>query len=119
MSGPVAVGYLSHQDQDWAQALRKAATLGKLRELCTAWAAWVPDAKAVADHMSVSDFKEFRAGLLAQTRDIGWAARFGAVALPQRLLEVSMVALHFRAPFGTAAIRMAELEPKKYPWLVE
>lgn len=114
---PKPVSYLSEQDRDWAKALRAADTLRALRALCAGWGEWVPDARAVAEALDEEGFAQFRKGLLAKTSDIRWAGRFGSIALPGRLLEVSLIALQFKAPFGTAAIRHKELGGKKTAWL--
>lgn len=116
MSAP-PLSYLSEQDRDWAKALRATTTLKSLRQLCKDWGEWTRDAKAVADHMNPDDFEAFRTGLLAKTSDEEWAARFGAIAIPGRLLEISLIAEQFGAPFGTAAIRYGEHGGLKAAWL--
>ena len=117
MSRPRPLTYLSDQSRDWARALRAAQTLGALQALTADWGAWVPDAHAIAVAMSAADFVAFRRGLLAKTDDLAWAGRFGALAVPARLLEISVMAAHFTAPFGTAAIRACELGGKRMAWL--
>ncbi len=114
---PPPLTYLSEQDRAWARALREADTLLALKRLCAAWGEWVPDARAVASRMTAAEFAEFRAGLLAKTGDLKWCALYGHIALPARLLEISMIAQQFHAPFGTAAIRHGELGGAKTRWL--
>ena len=110
---PKPLTYVSEQDRDWAKALRAAASLTALQELCKAWDEWVPDARVVAERMTDDEFSEFRVGLLKKTEDIQWAALYGHIAVPARLLEISLLAHQFHAPFGCAAIRHLESGGKK------
>ncbi|SRR6266550_6441310 len=114
---PPPLTYLSEQDRAWAKALRAADTLVALKRLCAGWGEWVPDARAVADRLTEQEFGEFRKGLLAKTDNLTWAAHYGCIAVPARLLEISMIAHQFHAPFGTAAIRHEELGGAKTRWL--
>jgi len=46
-----------------------------------------------------------------------WARKYGALLIPQRLMEITMRADQFGVPFGTMAIRLAEVGGKPWAWL--
>ena len=119
VTGPPPLSYTSDQPKAWAAALRHCANLETTIALCDAWGEWVPDAADVARQLDVVSFVDFRNGLLKKTDDPVWAQRYGAIAIPGRLLDLSMLGLRDHAPFGTAAIRVAELSGNdtQYAWL--
>jgi len=120
---PPALGWLSEQDRAWADQLRAADTLEKLQALTKDWGRWTPDARGVALAMTPADFAVFRNGLAQESRKEfageAWARRFGAVLIPERLLEITIRAQQFGVPFGAMAIRIAESAPHhpKWKWL--
>ena len=109
--------YLSEQDRAWIQALRAATNLRALQALCWAWGEWTPDAAVLANRLDKAEFARFRVGLLKKTNDIRWAARYGAIAMPERLLEIALIAEQFKVTFGCAAIRYRNWAGKEAAWL--
>jgi len=120
---PPALTYLSAQDAEWATQLRAARTLPELRALALAWGRWTPDARRVAGEMAEADFLEFRQGLEKESRKEftgeSFARRYGALLIPERLMEITIRAAQFGVPFGTMAILIAETHPHhpKWRWL--
>jgi hypothetical protein len=108
------VFYTSETSEDYSFELRKCHTLDQLKNFVTEWRPFAPDAyKAIMEPpISEVDYKEYRHGALLESRgkyagDI-WAARFSAVLLPELLMRVSMIAIKYCCPFGTAWIRLKE-----------
>jgi len=120
---PPALGYLSEQDKAWSAALRAATTLEDLQALAKAWGRWTPDVRGIVLAMTAADFAAFRDGLAKESRGEfageEYARRFSAVLMPERLFEISLRAAQFGVPFGTMAIRIAEVQPhhQKWRWL--
>jgi hypothetical protein len=116
MNRPPPISYLSDQPAAWAKALREASTLLELKRLCGLWREWVPDALQRVATMSDAQFRAFHEGLIARTSSLHWAEQYGVIAVPERLLKVSVVAIRYKAPFGTAAIRLAEVRGSEPEW---
>ena len=119
MSAP-ALTYLSEQDAEWAKQLRATKTLPELRALTVAWGAWTPDARKVAEKMAEADFMEFRQGLEKESRKEfageSWAKRYGAILIPERLMQITIRAEQFGVPFGAMAIRLYDVAGDKMAW---
>src|SRR5256885_2350286 len=116
IAGPGPLHYLSELDRDWAKALSAATTWEALQNMVVAWKAWAPDALAVVETMNSETFKEFRAGLESERHKTfagePWARKYGALLIPARLMEITIRAEQFGVPFGTMAIRLAEVGGK-------
>ncbi len=100
---------------DYAANLTIADTLDRLRELVENYKRLAKDAIPVVAGMTADDFSAFRDGLKEERRGRfagdAWCERFGAVLMPQPMMNVSIVADQFKVPFGVAWIRCQEHRP--------
>lgn len=121
IAGPGPLHYQSEQDRDWAKALGAATTFEALQNMAVAWKVWAPDALAVVERMTSETFRTFRAGLEKErAKDFAgeaWARKYGALLIPERLMAITIRAEQFGVPFGTMAIRLAEVGGKPWAWL--
>lgn len=113
MSKTVEIGYVSSTDRDYSEALKKVKTLAELLELVEYYQPLTKDALAKVKSMDNADFDNFKKDMKFVRTATGKKAehiveQWGAIILPETMVKVSMVAMHFGAPFGTAFIRMKE-----------
>lgn len=100
--------------RDYSKAIRKATTLGELKEAIKDFESIAPDALEAAREMSVEDFTEFKKQIkyAARTMPEEWTRKFvdrwGVIVMPSWMIKASMVAEHFHVPWGTAFIRLKE-----------
>jgi hypothetical protein len=70
------------------------------------------DALPIVEGMDLSAFLAFGEGMRQERRGKfageEWAAKYGAVLMPEVLMRVGMIAGHFKAPWGCAYIRCKE-----------
>jgi hypothetical protein len=106
------IGYLTDPVKGYVDGVRAATTLAELQAHIRKHRRIAVDALCVADRMTAEDFVEFRKGLPKVRRPFKgfelWTTRYGALVLPIVMLEVSMIADQFKAPWGCAFIRAKE-----------
>jgi hypothetical protein len=113
MSKLVEIGYLSTTDKGYSIAIRKVKTLNELKEIVAYYRPIAEDAYEHVVKLNESDFEKFLTDLKKAPRAKGKTAErivdeWGDIIMPAILLKVSLTAIHFHAPFGTAYIRMKE-----------
>ena len=110
MRAPIT--YMSDQADDYVKAISKAVTLNELRMVLEDYKNLFPDAYAQAP-TSAAEFKAWRAGLRKERKrefaGIEFMERFGALLLPEVLIEAGMVANQFKVPWGCAYIRLRDV----------
>ena len=106
------VSYMDESDRQYSVALSRVRSLRGLKLLLTEWRWITGDAAKVAAAMTAQDFKDFLKALFKERRGeyCGDAAteRFGEILVPVPMLQVTLVAAQFHAPWGTAYIRLRE-----------
>lgn len=97
-------------EQDYSKGLTEAKSLTALNAFLDLWVPYVPDAKAVVNKMTDSDFKDFKKGLEIERSGKfageNWAHRYGSVLLPENLMKATLLADQFQAPFIIALQRL-------------
>lgn len=110
--GHIRIHYTSDTNQDYVDGLTKAKTLKELQSHVQTYQRVAGDAWEIVGVMDEDAFHEWRHGLLQERKNKfagePWAEKYGAVLMPRILMEVSMVASHFEAPWGCAYIRLKE-----------
>ncbi len=101
----------------YAKEVQQATTLNDLLDVLQSWSDIAPDALACAAGMQLTDFLNFRSGLMKERRKQyagdEWAARFTPILLPERMFTASMLAESMKVPWGLAFIRCKEIGWKK------
>ena len=104
------ITYISEQHIDWRDGLSAVDSVTALRALAESYGDLATDAAAVAAAMTDEDWPDFQRGLLKERRGHyagdAWAKRYAAVLLPEPMLMVSILASHYRVPFGLAYMRL-------------
>lgn len=113
MSKTVEIGYLSATDQDYSKALSEVTTLDELKKLVKYYEPVARDAIEKVNNMSEADFATFIEDSKKVRRAKGKTAErivdmWGDIFMPRTMMKVSLTAIQFNAPFGTAFIRMKE-----------
>ena len=105
------IGYL--WEPDYSSRLRKCVTLKDLLELTADYELLAGDALDIVRKMKPKDFNEWLAGDLKERKGRfageAYSKKYGAIALPAEMLNVSMVSMAYKAPFGTCYIRLKEM----------
>jgi hypothetical protein len=105
----LVVSYLSDYAREYTIGLRECATLERLREFSMHWASLTNDAWEIVRKMNDRDFGEYWAGARKERRGTfageAWAVKYGAILMPELLLRVSLVAMQYGAPWGTAFLQ--------------
>jgi hypothetical protein len=114
MPKTVEIGYLSSTDQDYSRALKKVKSLAELKELVNYYAPLTEDAIAAVNTMNSQEFVLFKEDSRRVETASGKEAErivkaWGEIFVPSKMMKVSMTAINFGAPFGTAYIRMKEM----------
>jgi hypothetical protein len=103
---------------EYAKAIDNAKTSTDLAYTLMERKRFAGDAIAVAQEMTAADFNEFRAGLAKERRGksagAGFAKKYGAILMPEKLLISSLVESEYKVPWGFAFIRCEE---EKWPML--
>lgn len=107
------IGYVSEHPTEYAEELRKCDTLAALREFVAKWRPVADDAYRVVEGMDEKSFKKFQRGLAIETKGKyagdEWCLKYGDIPMPEMLLLASLVAEQFKAPWGTAFIRLMDV----------
>jgi hypothetical protein len=92
--------------------ISSASDLKSLRDIIERWSNFAQDAWVIVRDMPEEDFEPFRKGLRAERRGKfageEWSDRFGSILLPEVMIKVSMVAEHFKVPWGLALHRLVQ-----------
>lgn len=106
------INYVSDNGKDYCDGVRRCRTLKELKKFTQDWNYLCADAAEVAGLMTAKDWPEFKRGLKSESKGEfagdEWVKRFGDILLPALVLQVGMIAEHFKAPFGCAFIRCKE-----------
>ena len=103
------INYLDETDQEYAKALKKVDTLDSLKALMIEYDELVEDATELVNKMSLQDFQAFVKNRNKENKGIYSGDETTAVIMmPEKMMEVSMKAIQFKVPFGTAYIRLKE-----------
>ncbi len=97
----------------YGKDLDAADTLEKLHAALAQWRPIADDAFRAAQAWDEATFLEWRKALRVERRRRFMGAeaadKFGAVLLPAIMVQVGLVASHFRAPWGCAYFRLRDL----------
>ena len=108
---PDDITYLTDAPTLWKEALDSAASLDSLTHVLHTWRELCPDAWD-ARPTTTTEFDDWRHGLAKERKGRSnaeaWMDRYGAVIIPAKLMEVSIVAEQYKVPWGLAYIRLAE-----------
>ena len=108
-----SVGYLDDLIADYTKQRQAAQTLAELQQVTARWEPVAGDAFDVVRGMTAAQFKRYQKGerLERKKQYAGdeWAARFGAVLMPEMLLRIAVIAQEYSVPDGCAFIRAVEV----------
>lgn len=110
----IQIGYTSEDIvQGYEKAIRAATTLEELVAAAKFYMPLTADAVALAKSMKAADLEEFLKDAKAARRAKGKNAerivdRWGDLLMPNKMLEVSIMAARLHVPFGLVFIRMQE-----------
>lgn len=100
----------------YSALLTKCTTLEQLKGHVLAYEELALDAVEIVHRMTPADFKEFRAGLKKERRDVfagePWAKRFAAVLMPEPMFTIALIADEYKVPFVIAHLRIKEVRPE-------
>lgn len=96
----------------YAMEIGRADTLPKLLTVLRRYGSTADDALHRASGMDEPAFERWREGLAKErAREYAgdeWATEFGAILLPAKMVQASIVADEFKVPWGTAWIQLAK-----------
>jgi hypothetical protein len=109
-----AIGYLADCDTEYAKGLKAVERdRAALTAFVAEWRYLASDAEQALP--GPKDWQAWLDGLKGARKDAklnpiteAWVRRFGAILMPRVLMEVTMIAQHFVAPWGCAFIRCRE-----------
>ena len=108
------ISYRSEIVPEYQNALMHASNRKALQRVIAEYAQVAPDALRAARTMTITDFRVWRKGLKQERQGHSagqaWLARFGAILLPALMLKASLVADHYKVPWGCAYLRLRELD---------
>lgn len=103
------ITYYSECDVDYIKAVKTCKTLEELQALTEQYREIAEDAYQAARKMDSLLFEQFCKGRNRSKPSMKWMEMYGPILLPRTILEVGLVAAQFHVPFGTAYIRMKDL----------
>ncbi len=110
------ITYVSDQARDYSDALRKVRNYTELLGLVNQYQAIAGDAvEAVQAGLTDPDafWNDFLEGHAKEMRGEysgdEWAERFGMIPMPEIIMRVGLIAVHFGVPWGCAFIRLKEM----------
>lgn len=98
----------------YAKAVRSAQTRKELIDAIEPYVRIADDALATAKAMTYTDFDDFARDIAKASRkqSEAWVKkfndRFGAIAMPAKMMIATLLASQFHTPWGTAVIRCEE-----------
>ena len=96
----------------YAKEIYAAKTRADLERVIRSWQPLAPDALEVVRTMDDAAFDRFRVGIAKgrkkQYAGDEWAAEFGAIIVPEKMLRATMVAERFKVPWGLAWLRLKQ-----------
>jgi len=111
----IEIGYLTENPApEYAKAIRAAKTKRALVKAIEPYRKVAEDALESARLFSDADFNDFKRDIIKASKIMPakWVdefnRRFGAVAMPMKLVFSTLVADQFKAPWGAAFIRCEE-----------
>jgi hypothetical protein len=108
--------WTAETEEDYRKAIETATTPKELQKAIEGFGDLAEDALAAAKKISKTDFLSFRKGLQRERDGVfagkAWNKKFGAILLPKVMLEVSMLAVKYKVPFGTAYNRLKLVRPE-------
>ena len=105
------IGYRDEIDIDYAQALKKVATLEDLKSLMTEYDELVGDAILLVNKMNAQDFETFIKNRNKENKGIFSNDEITSIIMiPEKIMKISMTANQFKVPSGTAYIRLKECD---------
>lgn len=112
---PRTIGYRTDDPtRDYVAGLDTVGSTADLRDYLAGWPTLAADAIAVAATMTENDFEVFQEGLKKQRKKQNaseeWSQRYVSIVVPEKMLDVSMVARAMGVTWGTAWIRLQEVE---------
>ena len=106
------IGQFDEVPEDYAKALDAADTLQALRDTVARYELVAGDAVDAAKSLDDDGFVEWRNALKTERRGefMGeeLVERFGPLLMPEAMLKVTVVANHFKVPWGLAYHRLDE-----------
>jgi len=103
------IGYIDETPRDYAQALTACHDITSLRKSVERFACIADDARIIVWSMTADDWPIFKAGFDLERRGMfageRWASLYAAVMMPEIMVQVTLIAHHFRVPWGTAFVR--------------
>lgn len=105
------VGYITDDVvENYVKTIRSAKSKQELLLILKSWSWIAQDALEIATQ--ISNWNEWEHFLKEETRGnyMGdeLCLKYGAILLPEKMLNVSMTANHFKTPWGCAYIRMKQ-----------
>lgn len=105
------ITYVSDQGGDYVAAIGKVKTLAELMHVLEDYKSLCPDALEAAPKDD-KEFKAWRQGLHRERRGEyagdAYLERYGAIMLPELLMQVAAVVARFHVPWGCAYLRMVD-----------
>jgi hypothetical protein len=105
----LVITYYSDFAHEYALGLKQCDSFARLREFSLHWASLTFDAWEIVRKMDDQAWAEFQAGKQKENRGTyagdKWAAKYGAIMLPELLLHVSVIAEQYGVPWGTAFLQ--------------
>lgn len=101
---------------EYIKGIRKATTAKELVEAIQPYSEICGDALQAAEVMEDKEVKEFQRDWrkASKPQSDEWTEnfikRFGMIVMPSKLLEASLIAEKYHAPWGVAFIRMQEIK---------
>lgn len=100
------ITYLSEPVADYSKGLNGCASLTELQTFLADWRLLANDALIAAESMNERDWKVYHGGFKSERRGRyagdAWALKYGAILMPEIMMRVSLVAVHFKTPWGLA-----------------
>lgn len=98
---------------EYVKGIRAASDLKALRRHVKKYEEVADDALAHVNRMTESDFKRLKRDMPLFRKSVGKVAErltddWGDIVMPSKMLHVSLLAMQFHAPWGTAYMRCAE-----------
>lgn len=104
------ITYYSECDVEYVKAVKSCKSLGELRKIVEEYRELAEDAYQAVQKMDDLLFEQFCKGRNRSKPSLKWMEMYGPVLLPKKILEIGLIAAQFGVPFGTAYIRVKDIE---------